>query len=390
MSIFRGFFTVSSLTIVSRIIGVCRESLLSYFLGACAEMDAFLVAFKFPRFFRVCFEDSGFQSVFIPYFVEFTAKGKVRAASLFASRAINFLFFCTIILVAIVYVFADKFVATFAPGFLNDHERFRFAMIFTQITFPSVIFLGLSSVCISILIAYKKFLQYAISPILINIVLICSIVTFQNIYSAGYRIAYGVLAASIVQFAFVFYFVKRQTNIKLKPIVKIKITGRFKQVLKKMMPIVLSASIAQLNVFVGTFFASFLPAGSITFIYFADRFNQLPLAIFGVSMAAVLLPEISVAIVKNDKEYIDKMNRTLFVDIIRFVLPAVVLLAIHAHLLVSMIYGHGKFSSVSRRGSDGSGCGSVISGWPVFRDRISGRSAAPAEIYRGDHHSGRQ
>ncbi len=345
MSFIKGVFTVSSLTIVSRVVGVFRESLLSYFLGACAEMDAFLVAFKFPRFFRVCFEESGFQSVFVPYFVEYTEKGKIKAASIFASRAINLMFWCTLLLVIIVLLFTDKFILAFAPGFASDAEKFKFALDFTRITFPSVIMLALSSVCIAVLVSYKKFFQYAIIPILINIVLICSIVTFRDVCSTGYRIAYGVLVASTVQFAVVFYFVVTKTKIRLFPILRMRIGSRFKKVLKKMMPIVLSASLAQLNVFIDTCFGSYLPSGAITFIYFADRFNQLPLAIFGASMAAVLLPEISIAIVRKDNKYIAEMNKTLIVNVMRLVLPVVVLLSMHAYLLVGMLYGHGKFSS---------------------------------------------
>jgi putative peptidoglycan lipid II flippase len=229
-----------------------------------------------------------------------------------------------------------------APGFVEDPEKFNLAVQFTRITFPNVAFVALSTVYSGILVSHEEFFPVAFSPILVNIVLISSLIIGNDITSAGYRISFGVLLAGISQFVFLYFYTKR-LRLPIPHLSKIKISNKTKEFLKKLTPVVVGAGVAQINVFVDSLFCSFLPSGSISFIYFADRFIQLPLALFGISMATILLPEIATAITKKGKSTNFQDKVAIFT--LRLAIPSVIGLIILAHPLISTLYGHGKFSA---------------------------------------------
>lgn len=344
MSIFSRFCTVGGLTIVSRVFGVIRESMLSHFLGACSEMDAFLIAFKFPSFFRKCFAEGGFHSVFVPYFIDFAANKKHKGSLYFSSRILTLLFWAMLIFSIIVFIFAETFVTIMAPGFINSPEKFNLAVEFTRIIFPNVGFVALSTIYSGILIANNRFFPFAFAPILVNIILISSLVIGSDLASAGYRISYGVLLSGIFQFVFLYFYTK-SLRLPTPNLAKLKISRKMKEFLKKLAPVIVGAGVAQFNVFVDSLFGSFLATGSISFIYFADRFIQLPLALFGISMATVLLPEISTAVSKQRGLKPGNLQDNILTFTVRLAIPSVVALIVLSHGLVSTLYGHGKFST---------------------------------------------
>jgi putative peptidoglycan lipid II flippase len=229
-----------------------------------------------------------------------------------------------------------------APGFVEDPEKFNLAVQFTRITFPNIAFVALSTVYSGILVSHEKFFPVAFSPILVNIILISSLMIGNDIASAGYRISFGVLLAGIFQFIFLYFYTKR-FRLPVPHLTKVKISNKTKEFLKKLTPVVVGAGVAQVNVFVDSLFCSFLPSGSISFIYFADRFIQLPLALFGISMATILLPEIATTITKKDS-FADLQDKVAIFTL-RLAIPSVIGLIILAHPLISTLYGHGKFSS---------------------------------------------
>ncbi len=346
MSLLRKFFTVSGLTIVSRVLGVAREAMLSHFLGACSEMDAFLIAFKFPSFFRRCFAEEGVHSIFVPYFVEFYARGKSKASLLFASKVFTLFTVTMLVFTIVVFIFADAFVALMAPGFLNDPEKFNLAVYFTKIIFPSITFVGISTVYSGILVSNKSFFPFALAPILVNCVLILSLIVYQDSVRAGSRISYGVVFAGIIQFVFLYLCVK-SLGLPVPKITTLKLSYKTKDFLKKLIPVVVGAGVAQVNVFVDSLFGSFLPTGSISFIYFADRFIQFPLALFGISMATILLPEISEMMSMKGSAKSKIIQSDAIVFVLRLTIPSVVGLIILSDVLISVLYGHGRFSVTS-------------------------------------------
>lgn len=347
MSLIKKFLTVSGLTVVSRVFGVAREAIFSHFLGTCSEMDAFLIAFKFPRFFRTCFAEGGFHSMFVPYFTDFTARGKYNGAKIFSSRIFTILFWWMCAFSVIIFIFADTFVAITAPGFKSSPETFQLAVDFTRIIFPNVGFCALSTVYSGVLVAHKRFLPFALSPILVNIVLICSLfVGGDDFLSSGYRVSYGVLLSGILQFVFLYFYVKT-LRLQVPSISKVKVSKKMREFFKKLTPVVVGAGAAQINVFADSIFCSFLPTGSISYIYFADRFIQFPLALFGISVATILLPEIASIISKGSKTDRNAMQNNAMIFTLRMAIPSVVGLIVMANLLIGALYGHGRFTETS-------------------------------------------
>ncbi|MDR1475745.1 MAG: murein biosynthesis integral membrane protein MurJ [Holosporales bacterium] len=346
MRLGRRFFTVSGLTIISRIFGIVREAAFSHFLGAGTEMDTFLVAFKFPSFFRKFFAEGGFQSIFVPYYTDYYASGKNKASQYFSSRIFTIIFWITVSLAFIVFIFAKEFAVLMAPGFCADPEKLALATEFTRIIFPSIVFISLSAVYSGILIADNQFFAFAVSPILVNIVLISSLLFGENFLSAGRRISYGLLLAGIIQFC-CFYVYLKYRKIATPLFSRIKITNKTKQFFKKLLPILAGAGVAQINVFIDSLFGSILPTGTISYIYFADRFIQFPLALFGISMGVILLPEISRKMAKCETNCVNDIQNEALSFTLRMTFPAVIGLISLAYFLISILYGHGKFSEIS-------------------------------------------
>jgi putative peptidoglycan lipid II flippase len=355
VSIAKNFFAVSSLTVISRILGVFREVALSHFLGAGAEMDAFLIAFKFPSFFRKCFAEGGFQSLFVPYYTDFTIEKKEKFAFVFSSHIFTILFYAMFLLTILIFVFAETFVTIMAPGFLKDPSKFHLAVNFTKIVFPNVAFVGLSAVYSGMMMARNRFLPFALSPILVNIILIAFVIVDSKAISPGYRISIGVLCASVIQLVFL-HACARSIKLGTPVLTKLRFSGlkprfskRTKEFLWKLTPIIAGAGVSQLNVFVDTFFGSFLVEGAISFIYYADRFIQLPLALFGISMATVILPEISsIFSSKNcNRNMVKKIQEETVIFTLRMAIPATIGLMATAYQIVNVMYCHGKFTEDS-------------------------------------------
>lgn len=346
MGLAQRFFTVSGLTVISRVFGVIREAMLSHFLGACAEMDAFLIAFKFPCFFRKFFAEGGFQSIFVPYFTDFIAVNKIKGARYFSSRIFTITFWVMLFFSIIVFIFAKEFVLLMAPGFTSDPEKMSLSIEFTRIIFPSVAFVSLSTIYSGILVAHKRFFAFSVVPILVNFVLMASLFVCEDMLTAGRRISYGVLAAGVFQFIYL-YICVRVSGLTRPTMSSVKITPKIKVFLKKLLPVLAGAGVAQVNVFMGSLFGSFLPTGCITYIYFADRFIQFPLALFGISMGIVLLPEIAMSISKGKSEDIKQVQNKAILFTMRMTLPSVIGLIALSYYMIAALYGHGKFSEIS-------------------------------------------
>jgi putative peptidoglycan lipid II flippase len=309
-------------------------------------MDAFSAAFKFPTFFRRLFAEGGMQSIFVPFFNDYYAIGKIRGASYFVSRLFTLVFWTMFIFTALVCVFAKQFVILMVPGFAQSPDKLAFATEFTRIIFPSVWFVAISTIYSSILIARKKLQRYALAPILVNFILIVSLFMGVDSIAAGRRISYGILLSGI----FILFYMRAQVSRSGLPMPKlssIKLTAGTRLFLKKLAPVLVTAGVMQINIFVGTVVASFCPTGCITYIYCADRFVQLPLAMFGIAMGLVLLPEISEALATKKLDAVRDVQSKAVTFTLRLTLPSVVGLVILAYYLISIVYGHGRFTETA-------------------------------------------
>ncbi|MBQ9441141.1 MAG: murein biosynthesis integral membrane protein MurJ [Alphaproteobacteria bacterium] len=334
------------MTLISRVLGVIREMILSVYLGASLEMDAALVAMKFPKFFRKVFSEEGLNSVLVPSLAELEVKSKNKFAKLFSSEVFSIVCYVALIVTILVVIFAKYFVLLMAPGFADDPEKFSLAIDFTRIMFPSVVFLALSAIYSGILISHQKFGLYTVSPLLINITLITSILLSRNSLHPGRGFAFGVLSATVIQFLY-FYIIIKFKHLTIPRFIIPRFTKSIKQFFKKLAPVIASAGVAQINVFIDSFFSSYLFTGCITYLYFADRLNQLPLSLFGISMSIVLLPEISKIKAKNQTNNDDEVKNICKESILftlRLTCPVVIIMSTLSYNFIDFIYGYGKFT----------------------------------------------
>ena len=340
--LFRSFFTVSFYTFLSRILGFVRDIFIAKFLGSTVTSDAFFVAFRLPSFFRRVLAEGAYSAALIPVFSGVVIDSRDdREAADFVENTMSLLLFVTVILTFIFYFGMPYIIQVLAPGFSTNKEAFDLAVHFGKIIFPYLIFISLVAHFTSILNVHGKFAAGAFSPAILNISFILSLFLLTpQLSSAGHALSYGVLIGGLFQFIFMY-----QAILKFyRPRIRIpQLNKKLKKFFRLFFPGVIGSGVIQLNIIIGTIIASFLPVGAISHIYYADRLNQLPLAIFGIAMGIVLLPGLSKAI-KNDnkKEINDTQNRSLEFALL-ISLPSAVGLYILSTPIIHILFERGAF-----------------------------------------------
>lgn len=340
--IFRSFFTVSSYTFLSRILGFIRDIFIAKFLGSTVIADAFFVAFRLPNFFRRVLAEGAYSAALIPVFsgVIIDSKDDHEAAD-FVENTMSLLLFVTVALTFIFYFGMPYIIQILAPGFSKNKEAFELAVEFGKIIFPYLIFISLVAHFTSILNVHGKFAAGAFAPAILNISFILSLFLLTPQFSsAGHALAYGVLIGGLFQFIFMY-----QAILNLyRPRIRIPIlTKKVKIFFHLFFPGVIGSGVIQLNIIIGTIIASFLPVGAISHIYYADRLNQLPLAVFGIAMGIVLLPSLSKTIKKNNIIEIHNIqNRSLEFSLL-ISLPSALGLYILSNPIIHILFERGAF-----------------------------------------------
>ena len=344
---FKSVLTVSFYTLISRILGFIRDIFIASYLGSTFIADAFFVAFRIPNYFRRVFAEGAFSAAFIPVFSGLVNKPKNnKEAQVFVEQTMS-LIFIIIILISIIFHFLMPYVIMIlAPGFIDNIETYNLAVDFGKIIFPYLLFISLVAQFSSITNTYNRFALGAFSPALLNISFICSLLFFTPyVTTAGHAMSYGVLIGGLAQFILMYYAIYK---LQIKPfLVFPKIDNNIRKFFKLFVPGVLGAGAIQLNIITGTIIASFLPTGAISHLYYADRINQLPLAIFGIALGVALLPTLS-NYIKNDVSA-DKINnlqnRSIeFSLLISF--PCVIGLYILSEPIISILFERGAFTSI--------------------------------------------
>ena len=342
--LFRSFFTVSFYTFISRILGFFRDIFIAKFLGSTIISDAFFVAFRLPNFFRRVLAEGAYSAALIPVFsgIVIDSKDDSEAAD-FVENTMSFLLFATVILTFIFYFGMPYIIQVLAPGFSTNKETFDLAVDFGKIIFPYLIFISLVAHFTSILNVHEKFAAGAFTPAILNISFILSLFLLTpQLSSAGYALSYGVLIGGLFQFIFMYKSVLKFYRPRI-------CIPRLNQKLRKFFclffPGVIGSGVIQLNIIIGTIIASFLPVGAISHIYYADRLNQLPLALFGIAMSTALLPTLSRAIKNNNKKEIEEtQNRSLEFSLL-ISMPSAVGLYILSTPIIHTLFERGAFLS---------------------------------------------
>ena len=328
-------------TLISRILGYLRDILIAIFLGASIFADAFFVAFRLPNTFRRLFAEGTFNAAFIPSYTSAKIEDKKKGKK-FADDVLSSLFLILLFIVTLVEIFTPYLIYIIAPGFLEDQIKFNLAVELTRITFPFLLFVSLSSFFSGILNSNNKFAAAAGAPIILNLVLILSL-SYSYIQGLNYakQLSYGVTIAGIIQLIFLIYVTKSF----YKPSINFgfKLSGKVKFFFKKLLPSILSSGVTQINILVGTIIASF-QTGAVSYLYYADRFYQINLAIAGIAVGTVSLPVLSKALkMKNVKKISEIQNKSFELSLL-FSIPASLGLIFASDVIVNALFGYGSFS----------------------------------------------
>jgi putative peptidoglycan lipid II flippase len=348
MNIVKSTGTFGFFTIISRLLGYLRDILIAVFLGTGALADVFFVAFRIPNTFRRLFSEGTFNAAFVPSYSSEMMKGKKKSNE-FANDIFNLLFLGLFFLVLIVQIFMPVFVSMIAPGFIEDVNKMNLAISLTRITFPFLLFISIASFFAAILNSHNKFAAASAAPIILNIILI--IILFFSKFVGDdlvYYLSYGVSLAGILQLLFLYKLVGKFYSLKFN--FRIKANTKVKIFFKKLLPSIFSSGVTQINILVGTIIASF-QASAVSYLYYADRIYQINLAIAGIAIGVVILPQLSKHIQSKKKNKIlliqnKALELSLFLSI-----PASVALIIGSEYITSALFGYGSFNEIAVQNS---------------------------------------
>ncbi len=343
MSLAKAMGTVAGLTGISRIAGFIRDIMTAAYLGAGPVGDAFFVALKLPNFFRRVTAEGAFSVAFVPLYTKtLEEKGEARADALASNMFLVML--CILSVFVFLAILAMPYILyVIAPGFQDDPIRYDLAVNLSRITFPYLLFMSLSALLGGVLNAHEKFAPFAFAPVLFNLSLITALWLSGHFETVGHAMAWGVLCAGVFQLLFLLVCIYKQ-GFKIKYETP-RINTDVKKVFRLMGPGVIGAGVMHINLFADLIIASFLSAGSISYLYYADRLNQLPLGIVGVAVGTALLPMLSRAFAKKDqKDAQNLFNRALEYSIL-LALPAAVALMVIPLPIISVLFERGAFSA---------------------------------------------
>lgn len=344
MQLYKSIATIGGFTLVSRLTGFMRDALIAGILGVCGLTDAFFVAFKLPNFFRRFFAEGAFNAAFVPLFSGILLSSGPTAARLYGEKIFALLLFSLTAFVVLFEQFMPWIVFLFAPGFESKPEVFNLAVFLARITFPYILFISLASLLSGILNSTGKFAAPAGTPIILNLTMIIALlmVGFEWILP-GTGLAWAVFLAGVLQLGWLWiscHFQGMSIRLTLP-----QLTPDTKTLIRLGIPGAISAGVIQVNLFMDMIFASWLPTGSVSYLFYADRLNQLPLGVIGIAVSTALLPELSKSIkAENYTEAHRTQNRALEFAL-AITLPAAFGLIILGGPLVSLLFERGAFTS---------------------------------------------
>ena len=342
MALFRSVATVGSLTMMSRLFGFARDMLTAAILGAGPVADAFFVAQRLPNLFRSLFAEGAFSAAFVPLANRALVDGGKPALKEFAEQAYALLFAALLAFVILGEIFMPVVMKAIAPGFEAEPGKFELVVTLTRITFPYLLFISLVALQGGLLNTLDRFAAVAATPVLLNLFLIAALLLMSALHwTGGEVLAWALTAAGVAQFCWLTMSCAR-AGVRLRPRWP-RLTPQVRQTLKIMGPGVVGAGVTQLNLLISTALASTLPEGSVSYLYYADRLNQLPLGVVGIAVATAILPPLSRQVRGGDAAgAIATQNRGLELALL-LTLPAATALAILAQPILATLFERGAF-----------------------------------------------
>jgi putative peptidoglycan lipid II flippase len=343
MNLLKALATISSMTLLSRILGFVRDAVIARAFGAGLATDAFFVAFKLPNLLRRLFGEGAFSQAFVPILAEYkNRKGEDETRRLI-DHVSGLLALALVLVTALGVLAAPVVIYINAPGFADEPDKFGLTVDLLSITFPYIFFISLASLAGGILNTWSRFSVAAFTPALLNISFIIFALWLAPYFNPPVKaLAWAVLCGGVLQLAFQLPFLAR---IGMLPRFKLDFNDAgVWRVLRQMGPALFGVSISQISLLINTIFASFLVTGSVTWLYYADRLMEFPTGILGVALGTILLPSLSrhYADAAHD-EYSKLLDWGLRLTLM-LALPAAVALAALALPLVTTLFHYGKFS----------------------------------------------
>jgi putative peptidoglycan lipid II flippase len=373
--------SVGGFTALSRVAGFLRDVLMAAVLGAGAASDAFMVAFRLPNNFRAIFAEGAFSAAFLPRYAAAAAKDGTAPSSpaaKFANEVFAWQFVAQLVLLVLALVFMRQIIAVLAPGFSDNPDQQALAVELTRITFPYLFCIAIVTQLSSMLNAANKFRAAAAAPILLNLSMIAALACAQVFPSAAHAVAYGVLAAGLLELLFIVYAAAR-TGLALR-LQRPRWNAEIRDFISALGAAVIGAGSVQIGLFVDTLIASFLPAGDLTALYYADRINQLPMGVVGVAIGTVLLPEMSSRLARNDEKGASAAQNRAIVLGMLLTLPCIAAFFIIPDTLMRALFVRGAFS-VEAADQAAAALSAYGVGLPAF---VLLRCVVPSFYARGD------
>ncbi|HWT99652.1 MAG TPA: murein biosynthesis integral membrane protein MurJ [Terriglobales bacterium] len=370
--------TVGGLTLTSRLLGFLRETMIAHQLGTGPVAEAFFVAMRLPNLFRQMFAEGAFNSAFVPMFARRIEEEGEAGAKLFAERVMSVLLVILICVTIGAELTMPWLMRVFAPGFHEFPEKFRIAILLTSITFPYLLFMSLCALQGGILNSLHRFTAPAAAPIMLNVTLIGTLlIPTTSDEQAGLILSIAVTLAGILQFLWLLISC-RQAGMQLGlrwP----HLTPEVKRMMKLMVPGLIGGGLNQINMAIATILATLIP-GAVSYLYYADRLYQLPLALIGSAIGVVLLPSLTRALRGGQPELANHhQNRAIEMGL-SLSLPAAVGLIVASHPIIAAVYQRGAFTAEDAS-KVAAALAAVAAGLPAY---VLNKALAPGFLARED------
>ncbi len=333
---------VGIMTLLSRVLGLVRDVTVASIFGAGGQADAFFVAFKIPNFLRRLFAEGAFSQAFVPVLSEYRSQRDLNAVQILVNRVAGTLGITLFMITLVAMMAAPVLAAIFAPGFyMAGDERFALASDMLRITFPYLLLISLTAFCGAILNSYERFAVPAFTPVLLNLCLIGAALWISPMMDPPIMgMAWGVFLAGVMQLLFQLPFLAR-LRLLPKPTPGWRDEG-VQRIMKLMVPALFGVSVAQINLLLDTVLASFLQNGSVSWLYYSDRLVELPLGVFGIAIATVILPALS----RNHAEKTPERFAATLDWALRMILliglPAALALIVLAEPMIATLFHYGQ------------------------------------------------
>jgi putative peptidoglycan lipid II flippase len=351
MKLYRGFATVGTMTILSRVLGFARDVLIAAVLGTSYVADAFFVAFRIPNMFRRLLAEGAFDAAFIPLFTKRLHADGPDAARAFAGQALSGLVVLHVAIVLVGEIAMPWLMLLLAPGFTGDPEKFALAVLLARIALPYLAFMSVVAVYAGVLNAFGRFAIAAFAPTILNLVLIAVLLVVvasgnADQSAAGQALARGIVASGLLQ-VIVVVFAAAKAGIRL-PWQRPQLSPDMRRLVTLAVPGVVAGGMAQLTVVISTIIAT-LQDRVVSWLYYADRLFQLPLGVIGVAIGVVLLPTLSHKLRSGDHEAVLASENRALEFALLLTLPAAVALFLAADPIMRVLFERGAFTAVDTK-----------------------------------------